>query len=73
MQRYRPPAAPGPFAGHRRELTAHNAYGDLSTEGLTAYNMQPWHTFRVNTTMKFNLDCSIDVPLTHPYPDPIII
>ena len=50
-----------------------NAYGDLSTEGLTAYNMQPWHTFRVNTTMKFNLDCGEDVSLTHPYPDPIII
>lgn len=50
-----------------------NAYGDLSTERLIAYNMQPWHTFRVNTTMNFNLDCSVDLSLTHPYPDPIII
>lgn len=50
-----------------------NAYGDLSTEGLIAYNMQPWHTFRVNTTMKFNLDCDVDLNLSNPYPDPIII
>lgn len=50
-----------------------NAYGDLSTEGLVAYNRQPWHTFRVNTTMKFNLDCDMELNLSNPYPDPIII
>jgi hypothetical protein len=50
-----------------------NAYGDLSTEVLGQYNMHPWHTFRVDTTMKFNLDCDVSLSLTYPYPDPIII
>lgn len=47
------------------------AYGDLSTTGLVGYNMQPWHTFRVNTTMKLNYDCNQDLNLSNPYPDPI--
>ncbi len=47
------------------------AYGDLSTAGLIAYNMQPWHTFRINTEMKLTYDCSLDLNLNDPYPDPI--
>ncbi len=48
-----------------------NAYGDLSTKGLVAYNMHPWHTFRINTEMKLSYDCSQDLNLDDPYPDPI--
>ena len=36
-----------------------DAYGDLSTGHLKEFNMHPWHTFRVNTTMKIDYDCSI--------------
>ncbi len=48
-----------------------NAYGNLSTEGLLQYNMQPWHTFRVNTEMKLSFDCSKDLSLDDAYPDVI--
>lgn len=48
-----------------------NAYGNLSTEGLLQYNMQPWHTFRVNTEMKLSFDCSRDLSLDDAYPDVI--
>ena len=48
-----------------------NAYGNLSTEGLLQYNMQPWHTFRINTEMKLSFDCSRDLSLNDSYPDVI--
>lgn len=48
-----------------------NAYGNLSTEGLLQYNMQPWHTFRINTEMKLSFDCSKDLSLDDAYPDVI--
>lgn len=47
------------------------AYGNLSTEGLLQYNMQPWHTFRINTEMKLSFDCSKDLSLDDAYPDVI--
>lgn len=48
-----------------------NAYGNLSNEGLLHYNMQPWHTFRINTEMKLSFDCSRDLSLDDAYPDVI--
>lgn len=34
------------------------AYGELSTKGLKAYNMHPWHTFSIETIMLINyLNC----------------
>ena len=49
-----------------------DAYGNLSTDGLLQYNMQPWHTFRINTEMKLSFDCSQDLSLSDTYPDVII-
>lgn len=48
------------------------AYGNLSTDGLLQYNMQPWHTFRINTEMKLSFDCSKDLNLDDAYPDVIV-
>jgi len=57
-------------------ITGLNAYGDLSTANLKAYDMQPWHVFRVNTTMQVNYGCAITYTPSQinafEYPFPII-
>lgn len=37
--------------------TGKAAYGDLDTDGLVKYNMQPWHTFRYNCNIKYTFNC----------------
>lgn len=53
-----------------------NAYGELSTERLVQFNMQPWHVFRVNTVMNIGYECGTtvlnDAILAFPYQFPII-
>jgi hypothetical protein len=52
-----------------------DAYGDFYTGNITAYNMQPFHTFSVNMTLKYVYDCndSQNDPVTPGvYPDPIL-
>jgi len=52
-----------------------DAYGDFYRENITSYNMQPFHTFSVNMTLKYVYDCndSQNDPVTsNPYPEPII-
>jgi hypothetical protein len=51
-----------------------NAYGDLSTSKLKAFNMHPWHTFRIQTTMKVDFDCNSinELSFGYEYPSPII-
>ena len=31
--------------------------GDFDTTNLKAYNMQPWHVFRVNCNVIYNIKC----------------
>ena len=52
-----------------------DAYGDFYRDNITAYNMQPFHTFSVNMTLKYVYDCndSQNDPVTPgTYPDPIL-
>lgn len=37
--------------------TGLKAYGDLSVENLKRYDMHPFHTFSINTKMKYYLTC----------------
>lgn len=53
-----------------------NAYGDFFRDNVNQYNMQPWHTFRVDMTVEYVYAC-VDNEFTrgsaNPYPDPVII
>lgn len=33
------------------------AYGDFDISNLKKYNMQPWHVFRINYLIEFNVNC----------------
>jgi len=33
------------------------AYGDFDTSNLKGYNMQPWHVFRINCNVIYNVKC----------------
>lgn len=37
--------------------TGEAAYGRFSTDNLTKYNMQPYHTFRYNCNVKYSFNC----------------
>lgn len=52
-----------------------DAYGDFYRENIIGYNMQPFHTFSVNMSLKYVYDCndSQNGPVTPGvYPDPIL-
>lgn len=55
-------------------VTGLPAYDDLNTEKLKAYNMQPWHVFRVNTDIKIEYGCdeTVNTAGSYQYPFPII-
>jgi len=50
------------------------AYGDLNVDKLKAYDMQPWHVFRVNTMMRVEYNCTelISGVGGYEYPFPIL-
>jgi len=50
------------------------AYGDLNTDKLKAYDMQPWHVFRINTLMRIEYGCTELVSGVggYEYPFPIL-
>lgn len=57
-------------------VTGLDAYGDLYTGNLKAYDMHPWHVFRVNTEMIVQYDCGqVDNTTVNAfqYPFPIIL
>lgn len=54
------------------------AYGDMYTGNLREFDMQPWHVFRVNTTMRIDYTCGVERFPTagiqvFEYPFPIIL
>ena len=56
--------------------TGLEAYGDLFTDNLKSFDMQPYHTFGLNMTMFVNYNCGFTFPSStlqyFPYPFPII-
>ncbi len=52
-----------------------DAYEDFYIENITAFNMQPFHTFKIELSIKYIYDCndSQNNPVSsNPYPEPII-
>ncbi|MCH8067850.1 MAG: hypothetical protein IID16_01055 [Candidatus Marinimicrobia bacterium] len=56
-------------------ITGIDAYGDFFRDNVKGFNMQPWHTFRLDLGIQYFYDCNdtaFNRGAANDYPDPVI-